>query len=78
MRRQVTLRHWGNIGDGARSEAAGIAAENSRYLERPFWDDNPSGYRGSDKIYIYARYWRGEWAGAKKSYIAVCTDRKPE
>lgn len=29
MRRQITLRHWGNVGDGARAEAAGIAAGNS-------------------------------------------------
>ena len=71
MRRQVTLRHWGNIGDGARSELAGIAAENSGYLERPLWDDNPSGYRGSDKIYVYAWYWLGEWSSPKKGLYCV-------
>lgn len=28
-------------------------------------------YRGSDKIYVYARYWRGEWVGTTKELYCV-------
>lgn len=49
-----------------------VANSNREYTERySQFGLMPQDYRGSDKIYIYARYWRGEWAGATKELYCV-------
>ena len=49
-----------------------VANSNREYTGRySQFGPMPQNYRGSDKIYIYARYWRGEWAGATKELYCV-------
>lgn len=49
-----------------------VANSNREYTGRySQFGPMPQNYRGSDKIYIYARYWRGEWVGATKELYCV-------
>ena len=71
MRRQMTSPFWG--ADILTEEFVTNVANSNREYTRRYdqFGPMPHDYRGSDKIYIYAWYWRGEWAGPTKDLYCV-------
>ena len=48
-----------------------VLNSNAGYQRYNHFAPKNKGYRGSDKIYIYARYWRGENAPSTKELYCV-------
>lgn len=48
-----------------------VLSRNVGYQRYNQFEPNNKLYRGSDKIYIYARYWRGEWAPSVKELYCI-------
>lgn len=73
--KRMTLKHWGNDSNilfsqnvtktAAQQELNDFLKVHPEYKEYPLYGI-PQEAIGKDKIYVYAWYWRGNWADPTK------------
>ena len=56
--KKVTLKGFVNVID-IKPQIEAIKKQYPEYKEKPIVA--PNDYKGSDKVYIYGRYWNGAW-----------------
>lgn len=74
---RITLKGWincsnsnGGIQSAKQQISDLLATRFSSYKEKPALGQ-PNDYIGSDKVYIYGHYWRGEWSDPTVEHFAT-------